>query len=612
MTLSTRLLTLCALALPLSANTTVTGLRLRVEPATLKIRPFETAVIQVLADGEVETSSGKRQGRVQQTGWTVRVKENGGWFSKPFLFQGSSESYLETGNSLWSNILRRGVAQYNVKDSVLYTAPEAPGTYTIEVTLTRFSAEVQIEVTPDAPTRIKPELHDFPPETRLDEPYRALAEHYAPMYAQETWWEPKSDYLCRFDLDSDWHGDNNWDRLEEGSSQAYVYYGVAETGTHWFLHYNTFHARDYSDNCVVGTCHENDNEGLILTVRKDGSPFGVLETMETLAHNNIYSFTNDRSIRDGVHDIDGGIDFWKENHPIAFIESGGHGVLGSTQKQSLYDSRRMEFKSNTGVTYIYKGVAERPKHANDRLVGYDLLPIRQHWWEKSLLGDQWEGRTFDAWYVYQPVGNRPAHPNQRISGAFLGRKHGANKAKPFWGWHDVKTQRARALATGQWGLDPAYGVSVNLTFPKDKPFSLDYVYNPYLAIGEPPRTAFPTEALPAITEADRKPPESAPATAAVLEGSCEIRLTVDDTVEVLLEPDWTEYLTVRGTDTLDGTSKCTADPPWYGEAQFEVEKRSGRGRVQLVAPGDDDAVRIRIEDPQRGAGMYHITVRWRN
>jgi hypothetical protein len=103
-----------------------------------------------------------------------------------------------------------------------------------------------------------------------------------------------------------------------------------ETATHWFLVYNFYHPRDYSDKCIVGTCHENDNEGLIMTIAKDGSQYGRLQTMETLAHNNIYSFRADNRIKDGVHDIDGDIE-WMGSHPVVFIESGGHGVFASTR-----------------------------------------------------------------------------------------------------------------------------------------------------------------------------------------------------------------------------------------------------------------------------------------
>ena len=91
-------------------------------------------------------------------------------------------------------------------------------------------------------------------------------------------------------FDGNWHGDDNWDSTPTGSSQAYVYYAVMETATHWFLVYNFFHPRDYDDRCIAGTCHQNDNEGLVLTVRKDGSRFGRLQVMETLAHNRIFSY----------------------------------------------------------------------------------------------------------------------------------------------------------------------------------------------------------------------------------------------------------------------------------------------------------------------------------
>ena len=61
-------------------------------------------------------------------------------------------------------------------------------------------------------------------------------------------------------FDGDWRGDNNWDSADSGTSQAYVYYAAVETQTHWFLIYNLFHPRDYSDKCVAGTCHENGSD----------------------------------------------------------------------------------------------------------------------------------------------------------------------------------------------------------------------------------------------------------------------------------------------------------------------------------------------------------------
>ena len=60
------------------------------------------------------------------------------------------------------------------------------------------------------------------------------------------------------------------------------------------------------------------------------------------------------------------------------------------------------------------------------------------------------------------------------------------------------------IGTGQWGLDPAYSVAQNLRIPG--PFSLDYVYNPYLGFGTPDRTV--TAAAPAVSS---ETPAEAPA-----------------------------------------------------------------------------------------------------
>jgi hypothetical protein len=137
--------------------------------------------------------------------------------------------------------------------------------------------------------------------------------------------------------------------------------------------------------------------------------------------------------------------------------------------------------SYTGVTYVYKGTAERPKAACDSEVGYELLPIYEQWWQRSQ-AETTEFAAFDEYFEYAPFGNRPRMKLARISGAFLGRKEASNKARPFWGWFDTKARKAGAVNTGQWALDPAYSLSRNLTVAPAQRFSLDYTYNPWLDI----------------------------------------------------------------------------------------------------------------------------------
>lgn len=461
----------------------MTEMALRTDPPTATVRPLETIPVQALYYGQV----GEERVRIRLDGATWELREEGtGWLSKPYHFQGEEpEPFYEPPNQgLGAIIFRRASAQFLLQESVVYTAPDEPGIYEILASLDGKTAAIEITVTDDAPELLPEEATEFEPVEPTGHPYRALAEHWAPFIAQETWFTPKADYLSRVDLDGDWRGDNNWDNAFLGSSQAYVYYAAMETETHWFLIYNMFHPRDYSDKCVAGSCHENDNEGLILTITKDGSRFGSLLTMETLAHNNVYSHVNSRSIRGGIHNIDGGVEFWQESHPVAFIESGGHGVYGSTSSHSRYTLEAGDFSEGSGVTYVYKGQAERPAHPDDREVGYQLLPIYHHWWLRAHEGTGRQDSTFDAYYTYIPAGNRPRTKYQQIAGSFLGRAQSENKAKPFWGWHDNRSRKQNAVATGQWGLDPAYSVSKNLRIPGR--FSLDYIYNPYLGIGAPP------------------------------------------------------------------------------------------------------------------------------
>lgn len=583
-------------------QTAVTEIKLHTDPAEPRVRPLEHVVIQVRAYGRV----GERTGRIRRDGASLKVEPGGGWISKPFRFQGEEdEPFVEEFQSRVGQIFGQLTGQYVLQDAFLYTAPEQAGRYRVEATLEGKTAEVLIEVDPSAPSRRKPEKHSFGSGGISLDPYRDLAEYWAPMLAQETWFDPKADYPTRFDYDGDWHGDNNWDSLEEGTSQAYVYYAAMETSTHWFLIYNVFHPRDYSDKCVAGSCHENDNEGLILTILKDGSRYGRLQVMETLAHNNVYSFTADRRIRPAAHSIDGPIEFYQEHHPVVFIESGGHGIYGTRSTHARYDVANDRFTTGTGATFIYKGVAERPRHPNDRLVGYDLLPIQSEWWAKASRDSGWTERTFDAFFTYRPVGGRPGAAFAEIGGAFYGRKFGVNMAKPFWGWHDNRTRKRNIVAVGQWGLDPAYAVSRHLSFPSDQPFSLDYVFNPYLEI--------PGRAPGALPAPEAPPPAPPAPVSGASQGWFEFRVWIDGSVEAFVRGDRIRYEIVSGAPFQDPAISYSEPLPASGLRRIRLVKLEGRGEVRLAeepSASNGWTARVRIDDPARGGAVYRVRLEW--
>ncbi len=475
--------------LPTLAQTFIEEVRLRVlEPSGGAVRPLEEAIIEVQVFGRIRTSSGQEiTGRLAADGAFMALGDkNGGWISKAYQCPNfRMGDYVRERRGGWREVLS-AAQPFALKSCYVYTAPYETGSFLVQASIDGVAGDIRVPVNTSAPSMRQAEGTNFPPEAPSRDPYFALVEHYAPFIAQETWFNPLADAITRFDYDGDFRGDNNWDNFGKGSSQAYVYYGVMETSTHWFLHYNFFHARDYSDVCIGGTCHENDNEGLILAVRKDGSRFGMPEVMQTLAHDILFTYANDERITNGAHEVKAPLVLHEGSHPMVFIEAGGHGVLGIADRTySQFEHQVMDWlPGTTGITYKYKGVAERPFHAGATNVGYALLPIYEHWWLRSDNANQAE-RTFADYFSYQPFGDRPLPAISPLGGAFLGVKQSANKAKPFWGWHDGRTLQAGILARGQWGLDPAYAFTRNLRFPAEMPYALDYVFNPYLGIGAP-------------------------------------------------------------------------------------------------------------------------------
>ncbi len=471
-----------------AAQTFIDEVRIRMlEPASGKVRPLEEAILKVEIYGTLHSKDGSEQKGLLplDAAYMSFAAKNSGWISKAYQCPDFNQrDYIRERTGGWRDILGT-VQNFTLKSCYLYTAPAQPGRYRLQASKDGMFGETSIEVSASAPSTRKPETYAFNDEPRSNDPYFPLVEHYAPFIAQETWFNVTADSLARFDYDGDFHGDNNWDNLGTGSSQAYVYYAVMETSTHWFLHYNFFHPRDYSDVCALGTCHENDNEGLILAVRKDGTPFGKLEVMESLAHNLLFSYAADDRIGERAQNLDGTLALYEGSHPMIFIEAGGHGVAGAADgKLSLYDPVvDLWLPGSTGITYVYKGKAERPVHAGAEKVGYALLPIYEHWWLRAIDDSGRTERMFADYYTYAPLGDRPLTPVSMIPGAFLGTAKAANKARPFWGWFDDRTLKQGILAKGQWALDPAYSFTRNLRFPDDLPVSLDYTFNPYLGIG---------------------------------------------------------------------------------------------------------------------------------
>jgi hypothetical protein len=281
-------------------------------------------------------------------------------------------------------------------------------------------------------------------------PY-SLARHWAPVIHQGA--ASEQDFLTRVDYDGDWVGNNNWENLPTGDLSAWVYYSVIETETHWFIFYSLFHPRDYEPYCFPILCHENDLESIQLVVFKDGTQFGRLQVLETLAHSHIYLYRAASEVEGGFLRVLSEV-IWEGGHPVVYVETYGHGIRG----------HEIELAGGE-VIYRVGEEAEIPEGTDDPQVSYRLVPIWETLWpRRHLVGD---GKLFDQPFDYR---------GRELPACLDGDDFGADRANAPWGYAQETGDR---LSRGDWFLDPARALAYHATFPQ--PYSLHYLYNPYLA-----------------------------------------------------------------------------------------------------------------------------------
>ena len=128
----------------------------------------------------------------------------------------------------------------------------------------------------------------------------------APYHLQDTdSSNPSADYLSTVNFDGAWRTNDNWENQPRYPLVGVAYYAVAETASHWLLTYAYYHPRDWINFPEIGF-HENDLEGVLLVVRRDGSPQGTLEAAVTVAHHNFHTYVpRGSAFRSGTKRIDG-------------------------------------------------------------------------------------------------------------------------------------------------------------------------------------------------------------------------------------------------------------------------------------------------------------------
>jgi hypothetical protein len=96
-------------------------------------------------------------------------------------------------------------------------------------------------------------------------------------------------------------------------------------------------------------------------------------------------------------------------------------------------------------------------------------------------------------------------------------------------------------------------------------------------------------------------------------GQCDIRLQVDNEVEVSVRGDQVFVRTVSGQNARDDGSECNAPLPSRDIEGFNFEVKDSRNEIRLLAEPsrrNDFAAIVRIRDGSGGFGRYHFRLSW--
>ncbi len=332
-----------------------------------------------------------------------------------------------------------------------------------------------------------------------------IAARFAPIFYQALGDNPRSDYITNFNFDGDWRGDNNWKNSGEAEFplNAYIYYAVSETQTHYFIHYAVFHPRDYKGGerkgvilseiiregtkhgvnkdptgwmAEAGVAHENDMEGVLVVVAKNGK--GLANALpvfvETFHHNDFSPYLQAESLPKGF-----GAFRTEAQRVMLYIEPKGHGI-------EAYSGDEKQTAKKDFVVYKFTGKAGNPEKQNQASVGYELLPIETTLWSEAKhrkgAGDPTYALAHDYGQVLVSVVLKNGKVGQQeikvgtIGSTFLGKTGGLNMAHPPWAWFD---RNHRTDPLGLWFFDPARVIKRD--FNLDESFSTTYTRLPFWA-----------------------------------------------------------------------------------------------------------------------------------
>jgi hypothetical protein len=282
-------------------------------------------------------------------------------------------------------------------------------------------------------------------------------------------WNGKGDYIARLDYDGNFVMKDNWDHLLSFSTPSTAYFAVSEGDTHWFIYYFFYHPRDWAASS--GQEHENDAEGALMFVRKDGSEFGSLEGLITMAHGHLYPYraisflkkgpSSPRALNDVSFEIVPGE---TSARPQTYMEPQGHGMFAcGTHVRNCV-------RADDGIKYIPN--ASTAQIPPDRIKDGVQVPIAYRLVDFTAPGELWE-RRFDTNVFVD--GNNLNGDSSGDCGSGALRTCKTNAANAIWSFDDGDD----GLPGASFGTDPAAIVRGYFAFGFATPPSSTYVRNTF-------------------------------------------------------------------------------------------------------------------------------------
>jgi hypothetical protein len=340
--------------------------------------------------------------------------------------------------------------------------------------------------------------------------YDQLARAYAPVIYQDVS-DTKLDVPLKIDYDGDLRPFNNAANINSGQKIATIYYSVAETETHFFIHYILYYPVYKASSTAEPQNHTVN--GILVVVLKGVDPLGTLELFETYSSGfdpgRIRTFLPDCTPESlepycplaytkkntvppsPYHDIaaDKYTDPENPRRVRVYSKQRTHELCHFAYNQTSagycqHDAEQFTFETNAVLTLASGSATPAPPDFSSTHTGeYQLIPIAPLWWtmrtskDGSTTAFYLEDFPYTGAGATQPGGDNSTRMPNRLSSE---SESGNNGLYSPWAW---KAEDDFALAKGVWFVDPAFAIQARLNAPETFSFSAaKYCFNLYTGI----------------------------------------------------------------------------------------------------------------------------------